>query len=53
MAESSEKGQDPNDEFLRKFGDPSKGQDHQHVDPTMIPKEPDAVPFKINGGGGQ
>lgn len=51
MAESSDKGTDPNDEILRQFGDPSKGEDHKANDPTMIPKEPDAVPFKITGGG--
>lgn len=51
MAESSEKGQDPNDEWLRKFGDPSKGEDHKAFDPTTPPKEPDAIPFKVTTSG--
>lgn len=46
-----DKGTDPNDEFLRKFGDPSKSEDHKLNDPTMIPKEPDPVPFKITTSG--
>lgn len=51
MAEQNDKGSDPNDEFLRQFGDPSKSEDHQSFDPKQIPKEPDPVPFKIGGGG--
>jgi hypothetical protein len=51
MAEASDKGSDPNDEQLRKFGDPSKSEDHKSFDPTQIPKEPDAVPFKITTSG--
>ena len=51
MAEQSDNGNDPNDRWLKEFGDPSKSEDHQAFDPKQIPKEPDPVPFKIGGGG--
>lgn len=51
MADDSNKGSDPNDEILRKFGDPSKSEDHKVFDPKALPKEPDSIPFKITTSG--
>ena len=48
-----DKGTDPNDEVLRKFGDPSKGEDHKPVNLTEAQNKgyDEPEPFRITNNG--